>query len=215
MVVPGSTGREGLMRNRIGFVGCAALGLTLLMAGASDAAGLSPGAAKVLEHCQSCHGARGDGLTPSIPRLNGQQAEYMKKRLQSFLDPGSQDPHATDAMWSVVREADSTTLGEIADYFASQTPSLPNRRGRVAMVAQGLWANGDRVDYISACQACHGPNGEGHGAVPRLAGQHAVYLTNQLERLRLGLRADNVMHPNTNSMSDEQIKALVAYLAND
>src|SRR3974390_894577 len=146
--------------------------------------------ANVLAHCQSCHGQRGESTSQSVPRLNGQQADYMKKRLRSFLDPGSQDPHATDAMWSIVRSVDDATLAEIAVYFAKQSPSPPDRRGPLAAAGARLYENGDRMAYIPACQACHGPQGQGRGTAPRLAGQHAAYLTSQLERLPLGLRPD-------------------------
>jgi len=165
--------------------------------------------------CMDCHGPIGDSAKPSVPRLNGQQVEYLKKRLVDFHDPGSQDPHATDAMWGIVENEDDQTLNEIAEYYARQ-PATPAKAGRpLAEAGRHFYMSGDPANYIPACSSCHGPQGEGRGAVPRLAGQHALYLKNQLERMRLNLRASDVMHPKTNSMTDKQIEALVAYLAGE
>ena len=165
--------------------------------------------------CMDCHGPIGDSTDASVPRLNGQHLEYLRKRLADFHDPGSQDPHATEAMWGVVEHMDDQTLAEIADYYARQ-PTMPaNGRGPLAEAGHRLYVTGDPANYIPACDSCHGANGEGRADIPRLAGQHALYLKNQLERMRLNLRASAAMHPKTNSMTDEQIKALVAYLAGD
>ncbi|MFQ5995826.1 MAG: c-type cytochrome [Acidiferrobacterales bacterium] len=43
---------------------------------------------------------------------------------------------------------------------------------------------------FTACQACHGQNGEGNKAAnaPRLAGQHGWYLVRQLQNFRAGIR---------------------------
>ena len=165
--------------------------------------------------CMDCHGPIGDSVKPSVPRLNGQQAEYLKKRLNDFHFPGSQDPHATEAMWSVVEAKGDEELNEIAEYYARQ-PRMTAQRGRpLAEQGRRIYENGNAASYVPACSGCHGAEGEGRGAVPRLAGQHALYLTNQLERMRLNLRASDVMHPKTNSMTDKEIEALVAYLAGD
>ncbi len=66
-----------------------------------------------------------------------------------------------------------------------------------------------------ACQQCHGPRAEGHDATPRLAGQHADYLKNQLWNFSLRMRENNLMHPNTKMLSESEINALVSYLARE
>jgi cytochrome c553 len=49
--------------------------------------------------------------------------------------------------------------------------------------------------------------------VPRLAGQHHDYLLSQLQRLQLGLRFSDTMHPTLKAMSDAQASAIAVYLA--
>lgn len=169
-----------------------------------------------IAHCESCHGPRGDSTAPDTPRLNGQHAQYLSGRLKNFLDPGHEDPHATDAMWGVVRNVDDATLAAVAAYFAIQTPTQASPADSpLALEGQKLFAKGEPSRRIEACQSCHGVHGEGAGAVPRLAGQHGLYLQHQMERLRLGMRASDRMHPNANSFTDQQIAALVAFLAKD
>ena len=63
-----------------------------------------------------------------------------------------------------------------------------------------------------ACASCHGPAGEGHGAIPRLAGQHTNYLERQLGLFSSGLRENRLMHFNTLDLSDDEIDALATYL---
>jgi cytochrome c553 len=165
--------------------------------------------------CMTCHGPTGDSTKDSVPRLNGQHVEYLRKRLNDFHDPGSQDPHAIDAMWGIVEKTDDQTLAQIADYYARQPPTPATAGPPLAEAGRRLYVTGDPANNIAACASCHGAHGEGRAGVPRLAGQHALYLKNQLERMRFNLRASAVMHPNTNSMSNEQIEAVVAYLAGD
>lgn len=169
--------------------------------------------AKITATCQSCHGAGGDSTSGSVPRLNGQQAGYIVTRLRDFLDPTREDPHATKTMWGVVTNLDSATFPEIAAYYARQTPT-PRGPGE-ANEAEGkrLFAHG--APGVPACQSCHGLGGEGNGSVARLAGQHREYLASQLQRLQLGIRYSDTMHPTLKAMSDAQAAAIVAYLGKD
>lgn len=170
--------------------------------------------AEVVNKCESCHGSDGNSTASNIPRLNGQRADYMTARLKEFLDPGRQDPHATAVMWSVVQTVDDVTLKTVADYYSRQKPMEPKKE-TTAFEAKGraLYLKGNAAEGVRACQSCHGTNGEGAGAIPRLAGQHGEYLRNQLEWFRLALRESDTMHANANNLTDNEINSLVAYLA--
>jgi cytochrome c553 len=172
--------------------------------------------AVVMNTCESCHGRDGNGTQPNIPRLNGQRAQYMVTRLKDFLDPGRQDPHATSVMWNVVQTVDDDTLKSVADYYSGLKPMAASPPATaLAVRGRAFFLKGNPAEHVQACQSCHGANGEGAGAAPRIAGQHGEYLRNQLEWLRLALRASETMHANTNNLTDDQINALVAYLAKD
>lgn len=163
--------------------------------------------------CEGCHGSGGDSAGPSTPRLNGQKDAYIIARLQDFLDPTKEAPHAS-YMVHAVKDIPDSSKAEIAQYFANQRPTEPSPTSQESS-GQHIFEIGYPADNIPACQSCHGPHGEGRGAIPRLAGQHAVYLRNQLWTFSLRLRQNNVMHANIMQMSSGQIDALVTYLANN
>jgi cytochrome c553 len=165
--------------------------------------------------CQNCHGMKGDSVSPTFPRLNGQQADYVAAQLKNFRDHKRTDPHARAYMWGMASALDDKIIADIAHYYASQTPTPPQSGGALAAEGKKIYMEGVPAQNIPPCQACHGDHGEGNGQFPRLAGQHAQYLTLQLESFRSLLRENEIMHSNTKDMTDSQIEAIVSYLAND
>ena len=90
-----------------------------------------------------------------------------------------------------------------------------------ALFSAGL-AYSDSVLY-APCAACHGAQAEGQQTLsaPRLAGQNAAYLVEQLQNFKSGARGAHgddlqgqVMAANTKDLNDETIKTLAAFLAN-
>jgi cytochrome c553 len=65
----------------------------------------------------------------------------------------------------------------------------------------------------NACFTCHGLEGEGANAVPRVAGLDAGYLTKQLFDYASGDRSDAVMGPIARAMDDRDMRAVSAYYA--
>jgi cytochrome c553 len=64
------------------------------------------------------------------------------------------------------------------------------------------------------CQVCHGSNGISiNPQTPNLAGQKALYLSNQLLAYRSGSRTNSIMSPLARPLSDEDIANLAAYFA--
>src|SRR6516165_4149244 len=56
----------------------------------------------------------------------------------------------------------------------------------------------------TVCSACHGPNGNSTSPEwPRLAGQNAVYIVEQLRLFRSGVRDNPVMKPLASTLSDQ------------
>ncbi|KAA8762079.1 c-type cytochrome [Burkholderia pseudomallei] len=65
----------------------------------------------------------------------------------------------------------------------------------------------------AACAACHGQNGQGAGTFPRLAGQHADYLRQQIDVFRNGMRANApVMSAVAHTLDGDPAKAVAAWL---
>ncbi len=194
-------------------IGVAVLGVAACIVATAAAGDGIPAPREVSATCQSCHGAGGNSANGDVPRLNGQQSAYLINRFHDFLDLTRSDPHAIKTMWGIVSNTNPAAFSEVAGYYASQTPTPAGTGAAHAVEGRALFLHG--AQGVPACSACHGPDGEGSGTVPRLAGQHAKYLSDQLARLQLGLRETGTMHPVLRSISDAQIKALVAYLAKD
>lgn len=82
------------------------------------------------------------------------------------------------------------------------TPETPFVHGKAA----------DGATKSAVCSACHGPNGNSANPEwPRLAGQSAVYIAEQLRLFRAGVRANPVMQPLAAGLSDQDISDLAVY----
>ena len=75
-----------------------------------------------LHVCESCHGPGGRSISPTFPRLAGQQKDYIVAQLQAFRDKTRADPHAQTYMWGMAARLSDPTIDAIAAYYASQTP---------------------------------------------------------------------------------------------
>ena len=168
----------------------------------------------VLQSCQGCHGADGNSKATSTPRLNGQQVEYMVARLKKLSDATRNDPHLKLGMLKELSSQNNATRVSVAQYFGehSATGAKPGIR---ASEGKHIYENGLAAENVIACSLCHGPQGEGHNVAPRIAGQHAQYLTAQLQLFNLKFREHVLMGPNTKTMSRNTMEVLTSYLAND
>jgi cytochrome c553 len=169
---------------------------------------------KIVAPCESCHGSGGNSTTHSVPRLNGQQAAYIWQRLSSFRDPNTQTPSAIHAMWDIATHIPPDQINGIGWYFASQAPTTSRTSGQATSLGKKIYMEGAGAT-VPACQRCHGARGEGSGAVPRLAGQHADYLSAQLLSFNVRTRYHDKMDNNAGAMSLEQIEAVSEFLAGD
>ena len=85
---------------------------------------------------------------------------------------------------------------------AAPAPSVPFTTGKAA--------SGEAKAAL--CTACHGPNGNSvNPEWPRLAGQSAVYIAEQLKLFRSGVRNNPIMKPLAASLSDQDIDDLAVY----
>lgn len=167
--------------------------------------------------CQTCHVSDGSGnAAAAFPRLAGINSEYLAKQLHDFQQGTRNDP----VMQPIAKALADTEVTNVVAYFAAQRPmaapiisdAAPVERGaRIAL--SGLWEKD-----IPACVSCHGPAGRGVGAhFPALAGQHASYITKQINAWRDGRRANDpqaLMKGIAMRMPAADIAAVSAYFAN-
>ena len=167
------------------------------------------------EHvCSSCHGADGRSVSPTFPRLAGQQPEYLDVQLKAFRDHSRADPHAHTYMWGMAARLSDATIDGLAAFYAKQSPAPGTPDGQSEMAAgEKIFREGIAATEVPACMACHGEKAEGAGVIPRLAGQHRSYLEGQLEAFASTTRANEIMHENSKNLTAEQISQVAAFLA--
>jgi cytochrome c553 len=70
----------------------------------------------------------------------------------------------------------------------------------------------DGATKTAVCAGCHGPNGNSTSPDwPRLAGQSAVYVAEQLKLFKNQVRANPVMMPMASGLSDQDINDVAVY----
>ena len=162
--------------------------------------------------CSSCHGMTGRSVSPAFPNLAAQQADYLEAQLLAFRDHSRADPHAHTYMWGMAAHLDDATITGLAQYFSKQAPNPGRAANPQSMaVAESIFTSGIDSREVPACAGCHGEHAEGQGAIPRLAGQHAQYLADQLHHFRTNARANETMHQNALNLTEEEISALADY----
>jgi cytochrome c553 len=173
--------------------------------------------------CIACHGQAGNSDLPANPHLAGQPHEYIYKQLTEFQpkEDGTAPRRGPDGAPSVMTGlATPLTIDDmrnLALYIAEQQLTKPAAASSEELVGVGqeIWRGGIKEKNVPACAACHGANGEGiPSQYPRLSGQFASYLEEQLVLFRAGHRANNPMMTQISArMSDADIKAVADYAA--
>jgi cytochrome c553 len=166
----------------------------------------------VYEQCGYCHEYDGNSVMPGFPKLAGQQTDYLEKQLKDF-----RAGRRTGTMQGTAELLDDDAITEVAQYFSGQTlrsqhPQKPEQH----TAARQLYLNGDPGRGITGCASCHGEQAQGRGAVPRLAGQHAAYLKQELQRFTAQARTNDpggIMRNAVRGLKNEEIEALADLLA--
>jgi cytochrome c553 len=97
------------------------------------------------------------------------------------------------------------------------TSTAPAAQAAAAAVTPNPYTDGTATAGAAkapVCFSCHGPNGNSQNpAFPRLAGQNAVYIAEQLHLFKTGVRKNPVMQPMAATLSDADIDNLAVYFA--
>jgi len=195
--------------------------LWAVQAAAQEAAkpDLAKGEQLAKQVCAACHGADGNSMAQTNPKLAGQHVAYLYKQLTNFKSQDGKKAARENAimagMVAILTDADMRSL---AAYYASQSlrPAAASDKN-LAALGQKLWRGGIAEKSTAACAGCHGPDGAGiPGQYPHLSGQFAEYVDAQLKAFRSGARANDpngMMRGVAARMSDEEIKAVAEYAA--
>lgn len=182
--------------------------------GTAQAAGDAAAGKNKSALCASCHGADGNSMVPTFPKLAGQHASYIAKQLADFKSGARKDP----TMSGMAMPLSDQDMADLAAYYASQKIAIGSANAEKAALGKKIYLGGDSAKGISACMACHGPNGAGNPGAkyPALQGQQSMYVVKQLQDFRSGARANdpaNMMSSIAAKMSDAEIEAVAEYIA--
>jgi len=172
-----------------------------------------------IKYCEVCHGQSGQGFQGyyPIPRLAGQQPEYIKNQLEAFDERRRVNP----IMFNVAHVLSPEMQTALATDFNKLNPK-PFGGGQKDLVATGkkIFEEGIANTDVPPCASCHGPEAKGDGQFPRLAGQLPDYVFKKLtnwskERGQNPAKPDTsaIMQPIAHSLNESQIKAVAAYLS--
>jgi cytochrome c553 len=196
----------------------AALLATALTAAFAGAARADDFEAK-LGYCKDCHGPSAQGYRGymPIPRLAGQQPQYLENQLRAFIE----HRRTNNVMFNVAHALKPGMVTALAESFHKLDPP-PIGGGPRGLVAAGknIFEDGVPDSNIAACAACHGPEATGIGEIPRLAGQLYPYVIKELtnwgkERGQNPAIRDTsaIMSPVAHSLSKPQIEAVAAFVS--
>ena len=185
----------------------------VLVAGLSHAQADEARAKKIIGgSCFLCHGAEGESASEVFPRLAGQNAEYIAKQFENFKS----GKRKSSAMAPMVAELSPDDMAALGRFYGSRPPHKEAPKDApLAAVGQYIYSQGNRFSGVPACASCHGPDGAGSNALPRLAGQHAAYLDNQLKQFNKRERNNDnaVMHTVVEKMTPLEMAAVSEYLS--
>jgi cytochrome c553 len=158
---------------------------------------------KVADFCANCHGPDGQSVLPQVPNLAGQNTIYVLAQLVKFTE-GKRKQFFMEGLMKALKEDEKMA---VAIFYTNQPPkSIPPPDPALAARGKEL--------YDKGCYKCHGANGHGNEKNARLAGQGPEYLTVNMTRYKDGssTRPDEKMSKAAKALTDDDIKALVAYM---
>lgn len=174
--------------------------------------GIAPGHAG----CSACHHVNGAGQpSVGIPRLAGLSAAYITTQLGYFASGKRQNP----VMEPFAKELTPAQRKAVAAYFASlpippkQVIIAPSK----ALLQRGktIFEKGNSKMGLAACAMCHGLQGQGMAAFPRIGGQSRDYILQQLTLWHSGAQrdpGDQAMRQEAHNLSPSDIQAVAAYV---
>ncbi|WP_374264329.1 cytochrome c [Zoogloea sp.] len=162
--------------------------------------------------CFICHGMEGEAASALYPRLAAQHAEYIAKQLGDFKS-GKRKSETMAGMAADLTPEEMKALGQ----FFQKKPATRSDAADADLAGVGryIFTKGNPYSGVAACVSCHGPKGYGTPLLPRLAGQQALYLENQLKQFNTRERNNDnaVMHSIASKLTELEVKAVASYIS--
>jgi cytochrome c553 len=171
-----------------------------------------------IAYCKTCHGLSGQGFRGSfpMPRLAGQQPEYIENQLKAFIEHRRNNP----VMSNVAHALSPAMLIALTTEFRNLNPK-PLGGGPSDQITTGrkIYQEGAGQN-VPPCASCHGPEAKGDGQFPRLAGQLYEYVVKKLANWDMERGQDKanpdtsaIMQPIAHDLTPTEIKAVASYVS--
>jgi cytochrome c553 len=133
-----------------------------------------------IAYCENCHGVSAQGFHGyySIPRLAGQQPEYIKNQLDAFIE----HRRTNNIMFNVAHVLSPAMLDALTESFHNLNPKPLTTGAPEELITAGkkIYEEGIASSDVPPCAGCHGPEAKGEAQFPRLAGQLSDYVADKL-----------------------------------
>lgn len=176
-----------------------------------------------IRYCKDCHGQQGQGFPGAypVPRLAGQNIAYLESKIEVITEHKRDNPTAETFMAPVLGSVDPAIRRAVVSSLSALNPP-PAGPGPQSLVAAGrrIYEDGVSRDNVPACANCHGPDGKGSGAVPRVAGQIYPYAVKVLTHWAIINREHDreggaaVKSEIEHKLTQSEIEAVAAYISN-
>jgi len=161
-----------------------------------------PHRGKMLSYtCLGCHGIDGyRNAYPdySVPKLEGQNPEYLAAALHDYRD-GNRSHLTMHSQASTLSDQD---IVDIAVFFAGKPLTSSGK------------PQGTVPKAVTLCTTCHGQDGIAIAPMyPSLAGQHPDYIVRAIEEYQKGGRKNPIMKGFAASLSSDDVAAIAHYFS--
>ena len=163
--------------------------------------------------CSGCHGADGNSMIPSFPKLAGQGEVYLVNQLKDIRDGARNVPQ----MMGILTGRTDQDLADMAAFYSTQKVTVGATNPDLLDLGRQIYRAGIAKKGVAACTACHSPTGAGNAQAgfPAVGGQHADYLISQLKAYRTETRTNGqakLMQQVAALLSDKEIEAVASYM---
>lgn len=169
---------------------------------------------KKIAMCIGCHGIPGYQASfpevHKVPMIAGQNAKYIVSALQAYAKGDRKHP----TMRGIATSLSEQDMNDVAAFYEQQAklPAVPEAIPAAPANVAELLTKG-------ACVSCHGANFSKpiDPSYPKLAGQHADYLTVALKAYKTEKnnnvgRSNGVMAGQVKQFSNAELKAIASYI---
>ncbi|MBZ4210451.1 MAG: c-type cytochrome [Rhodoferax sp.] len=190
----------------------AAFSLLLLLASNAWAQDATPLAVR-LALCGGCHNQDGNSTIAENPNLAALDTAYLVRQMTD-LKSGKRKNAIMNGIMGMV---DAKEFDQLAKHFSEQKPKQAVKVAAKSVEAgKEIYDDGITAVAVPSCSGCHNEDGSGTDKFPRLAGQHAAYVTQQLLNFKSGERDNDdrgVMRAVAKRMSEAQMRSVAQYIA--